>query len=211
MSVPLLCALLTIFRLTGKPASGHCTFKVTTTDTVIYFRAKSQSVCETWVQAIATVLANITSPAVLSGLPVFDGGAATRARSPSIHALLSAMTQGRPAQKDSAALLSSRHVASGHAHAAPPPVAPDKTHGTLVVKVLRGTELGGSERSDPYCRISIDGYGVATHACAATSEPVWNQTFNIPFNRSIVCVTPLTPPASSPLCCHLCGPSRLCD
>ena len=171
-------------------------FKLGTPEGVIYFRAKSQSICDTWVRALQTVVANFRNPVLLASLPPFDGGIATQTRRMSIAIAINRMHGGgRRATEDRVALGgtgrrgSRRHALLVPTAAALPGAAPVKTHGRLAIRVMSASNLLGKDRggtSDPYCIVRIDGYDERTPVFPLTCEPEWNHDFDFAFSRSIM-------------------------
>jgi hypothetical protein len=183
----------------GKPASAHCVFKLATPAGVLCFRAKSQSVCDTWMRAIQTCTAIVRDTEAIANLKAFDEGLATRMRRFSIAYALAQSGQGYRTSLPSAVGAdgsrkpsftragSARRAAVVLPSQAETDASP-RSHGTLFLKVVRAAGLLGKDRSglsDPYCRVHIDGYEVATSVVEKSNDPCWNQVFELPFNRNI--------------------------
>lgn len=173
----------------GKPAKGHCVFKLCASGVVIYFRTKSQSICETWIRAIVSVVAAQASASSLARLQPFDGGLSTLTRSASMNAAITKLnmraSSGHPALVRRGSMFKADNPLKAVVDSGRPSL---KTHGMLHLTIVCATDLIGKDRSgtsDPYCRINYDGYVVETGVQAATLNPAWNQTFDLPFHRSI--------------------------
>ena len=166
-------------------------FKICTSGVVIYFRTKSQSICETWIRAIVSVVAAQASAAALARLQPFDGGLSTLTRSVSMNAAIAKLSVASrvPSGHPSLTRRGSMFNADNPLKAVVDPGRPSlKTHGMLHLTIVCATELIGKDRSgtfDPYCRINYDGYVVETGVQDATLNPAWNQKFELPFHRSI--------------------------
>lgn len=184
----------------GKAASAHCVFKLATPTGTLYFRAKSQSVCDTWMRAIETCMApTLRDATVLATLKAFDEGVATRMRRFSIAYALAqsgqgyrtsvpSTTGGDGARKPSITRGGSTRRAAVVLPSQSEADVTSRSHGTLYLKVVRAAGLLGKDRSglsDPYCRVHIDGYEVTTAVVEKSNDPCWNQEFELPFNRSI--------------------------